>query len=295
MSWSEGGRCLQIVYRLGDQPVRVSVTEGRRRRAAVTLRVMVDGHRLDDEQMDVIRHRVRLVLGLDRDLAEFYDLCTGHLTLHVLPRLGAGRVLRSASMTENIVKALCATNVGWTQAVKSINRIGQLGLPLPHFVSLNAWPTPREILRAGKPYLTEVCRVGYRAEAILAFCGDVCGGRIDPEGLTDRALDPEVRTDELLAQLRGIRGIGPSSAHYLLSFLGRYEHLSVDSATVAHVARTHTHGRRPTHREIQRIYEGFGRWRQLAWWFEHWLTWGTAQHLLSEAGIDDPVRRRSDP
>lgn len=287
MSWSAGGRCFQMIERIRDRAVRVSVVEAVRRRQTVTLRVTAEGNGLDDADLAALRDRVRLVLGLDRDLAEFYDLCRRHPTLHVIPRIGAGRTLRSASMTENVLKAICATNVAWTQAVKSINRLGQLGPPVPRFVNLNAWPTPREILRAGKSYLTEVCRVGYRADAILAFCADVGAQRIAPDLLSEQARDNRVTSDELLSRLRAIRGIGPSSAHYLLSMLGRHERLSIDSATVAHVARTHTRGRRPSHKEIEHIYAEYGPWRQLAWWFEHWLTWGTAKTLLREAGIDD--------
>ena len=210
----------------------------------------------------------------------FFDLCRDHPTLAVLPGIGAGRSLRSASMAENVVKALCGTNVTWTQAVKSINRIGQLGPAVPEFRNLNAWPTSREILRAGEKYLIEVARVGYRAASILAFCDDVCEGRFDLEELDRMAVDEGVESAEILALLRSIHGIGPSSAHYLLSFLGRHDRLSIDTATVAHVARTHTNGKKPTTRQIERIYARYGRWKNKVWWFEHWLDWSTARQLL---------------
>jgi 3-methyladenine DNA glycosylase/8-oxoguanine DNA glycosylase len=201
----------------------------------------------------------------------------------VIPRIGAGRLIRSASMAENIVKALCATNVNWTQAVKMINRLGQLGPNLTHFRSLAAWPTSREILRAGETYLKEVCRVGYRAESILTFCRDVCEERFDPASLDAMAADPDVPSEEIVARFRSINGIGPSSANYLLGFLGRHDHLSIDSVTFAHVAATHTKGRKPTRRLIERIYAPFGRWKNLVSWSENWLTWETAKQIIREA------------
>ena len=143
------------------------------------------------------------------------------------------------------------------------------------------------MVRAGERYLTEVCRVGYRAGSILAFCRDVCDGKNDPELLTEMAGDPDVTNDELLARLRSIHGIGPSSAHYLLSFLGRQDRLSIDSSTIAHVAKTHMKGKRPTLRQIERIYEAYGPWKNLVWWYEHWLNWDTARQLLREAGCAD--------
>ena len=113
----------------------------------------------------------------------------------------------------------------------------------------------------------------------------MCDGEVDPEQLSDDALNPEVSNDELLTRLRAIGGIGPSSANYLLSFLGRHDHLSIDSATIAHVAATHMNGRTPTTKQIERIYHPYGRWKNKVWWFEHWLTWDTARAILREANL----------
>lgn len=292
MSWCEVGRCLQIIERRRDDAFRVSVIEGRRTRGKVTLDVTIEGPEIDDAFVDVVDQRLRVVLGLDRNMAAFHAICKNHPVLHVIPKIGAGRGIRSACMGENIVKALCATNVNWTQAVKMINRIGQLGPCVSNFRNLNAWPTPREILRAGEKYLLEVCRVGYRAESILAFCKDVCDKRFDPDELDELARSPDVSSDDLLDRLRSIRGIGPSSAHYLLSFLGRQDRLSIDSATVAHVARTHTNGRKPTSKKIEQVYAKYGEWKQSVWWYEHWLTWGTAKQILRESSVDKALRRR---
>jgi len=154
MSWCEGGRCFQVIERVGDRAFRVSVVESKRTAKKVTLAVTIEKGPADEAieagTADRIVARLRVVLGLDRDLSEFYALCAAHPVLHVLPGIGGGRGLRSACMAENVIKAICGTNVNWDQAVKMINRLGQLGPILPHFRNLNAWPTPREILRAGR-------------------------------------------------------------------------------------------------------------------------------------------------
>ena len=292
MSWSEGGRCLQIIERDGRRAYRVSVTEARRSAKSVSLAVAVDGNEVDDSALDRACGDLRLVLGLDRDLSGFYEVCASHPTLRVLPRIGAGRGLRSASMTENILKSLCQTNVAWAQAVKMINRIGQLGPMVPNFANLTAWPTPREVLRAGRTYLTDVCRLGYRADTILKFCDDVCEGRFDPESLDRKAADPRVTSEELLDELYSIRGVGPGTASWLLSFLGRHDRLTIDSSTVAHVARVHTNGKKPTFKQIEKIYERYGAFKNMAWWYEHWLTWSTARTIVREARLDGVGNRR---
>ena len=285
MSWCEGGRCFQIIERMGHDACRVSVVEKSRTARRVSLRVTVDGRAVTPTFVESVRARLRVCLGLDRDIAPFHDICKHDPVLHVIPKIGAGRSIRSASMTENVIKAICGTNVTWNQAVKMINRLGQLGPVVPHFVSLNAWPTPREILKAGKSYLEDVCRVGYRADSILLFCEQVIRGDVDPESWDTLAADENVSTEELLALLKSVRGIGPSSANYLVSFLGRHAHLSIDTATVAHVARTHTNGRKPSHKKIEQLYAKYGDWKQSAWWYEHWLTWETGKQLVADAGL----------
>lgn len=290
MSWSEGGRCFQLIERNGDRACRVSVVEKSRTKSKVTLGVAIDGPDVEDAFVESVRERLTITLGLDRDVREFHAMCESDPVLQVIPKIGAGRAIRSASMTENVVKAICGTNVNWTQAVKMINRIGQLGPPVRHFVSLNAWPTPREILRAGERYLLEVVRVGYRSGSILELCERVTSGDLDPEGWDALAADPNVSTDDLLATIKSVRGIGPATANYLVSFLGRHDRMSIDSATVAHVARTHTNGRKPSHKKIEQIYAKYGPWKQSAWWYEHWLTWETGKQMVREAGLDGKLR-----
>jgi len=283
MTWCEGGRCFQVIERVKDAVIRVSVVAEPPKKNKVPLRVTVEAKEVDDALVDEMARRMRVVLGLDRDVSEFHALCRQHPALAVVPEIGAGRALRSYDMTENIIKALASTNVNWTQAVKMINRIGQLGPILPHHRHLNAWPTPREILRAGEPYLKDVCRLGYRTASILQFCEDVAEKRFDPSALDQQAREG-VPSDDLLAQLRAIHGIGPSSGNYLLSFLGRHDRLAIDSATIAHVAQTHMKGKRPTNKQIERVYAPYGPWKHLVYWYESWLNWGTAKEILSEAG-----------
>lgn len=295
MSWCEGGACFQLIERIGDEPFRVCMTENGRASNRASLRVTIEGRNPDDGCVARLLPRVRDVLSLDRDLTEFYTLCERHPRLKLVPRIGGGRLIRSASMFENIVKFLCSTNVNWTQAVKMINRLSQLGPHLPHFRSQNAWPTPAEILRAGESYLKDICRVGYRAESILAFCKAVDRGHFDPEPLAAECASESVSTDDLVRRLKQIKGIGPASAHGLLSMLGRYDYVSIDSATIAHAAAVHFHGRKPSPREVEKVYEPYGKWKNLVYWCESWITWGTARELIRDAGLAPPKKSERPP
>lgn len=281
--WSHAALCFQTVERVGGEVHRLSVMQGKARRGGASLSMYVDGPESKNGIVGELSLRVRIMLGLDRDLSEFYELCKTHPALGPIPSIGGGRITRSPSMTENIVKMLCSTNVNWTQAVKMINRIAQLGPHVPHFRNLTAWPTPREILNAGEKYLDGVCRLGYRCDSILRFCRDVDSGKLDPDRFDAMAADPGVESDDILALMLEIRGVGPATAHGLLGFLGRHDRLAIDSATIAHVARTHTDGAKPTRKQIEAVYAPYGKWKNLVYWCENWLQWDTAREMLDDA------------
>ncbi len=304
LSWSEAGQCLQVIERKGNMPIRLSLTStapsARRRtssrtrqegeaprpasfaRGKVRVNLTLEADELSDETMALIRRRAGVMLRADLDLTGFCEVAGEHAKLPTALAIGAGRFLRSASMTENIIKTVCGTNVNWAQAVKMINRIGQLGPALPHFRSLNAWPTPREILNAGEDYLLNVARVGYRADSILKLCRSIVDGEFDPEDLD--TLAQTASTQELYERLLSIRGIGPTSANYLLTFLGRFDRMAIDSWTLTYAGRTYFKGRKPTVKQVEAVYARFGDWKQLVWWYEQWLEWGTAKSMLNGGG-----------
>ncbi len=283
ISWCEGGACLQVIERMNGEAVRVSVTQSGNSITGSRVRVVVEAEAdaVDDEMVADARERVARMLQRDSDLSEFHTMVVDHPRLTVLPTIGAGRLLRSASMFENVVKAICATNVNWTQAVKMINRVAQLGVGMREFRNLTTWPTPREILKAGEKYLVDVARLGYRADSILTLCRQAVDGTFCESAIEELARTGS--TEEVYARLTEIRGVGPASAHFLLGLLGHYEHMSVDSWTIRFVSDTYYGGKVVSEKRVREIYERFGRYKQLFWWFEQWLDWGTARSIVSEA------------
>lgn len=284
-SWSEGGRCLQYVARRGREAFRIAITQGGARRGRVELAVRVMDVALSNEELQQVEADVRHMLRLDEDYSEFHALCRQHDHLRPVEMVGAGRLLRSPTLYEDTIKTICGTNVNWTQAVKMVNRVAQLGPCVPNFRHLNAWPTPTEILKAGEAYLTDVCRLGYRSASILRLCADVRARKLDLDAIRLAAADPAVDSAAVVALLRRIHGVGEASAHFLLATLGRYDLLGIDSWTLTYVGRVHFGGRKPTPRQVRKVYEPFGRYQHLAWWCEQWLTWGTAREILHEHGL----------
>ncbi|UCG76390.1 MAG: DNA-3-methyladenine glycosylase 2 family protein [Gemmatimonadota bacterium] len=227
-----------------------------------------------DGDRQAVRSAVRRMLQLERDVSAFHELCRAHPHLAPIPELGAGRFLRCPSVWEELVKAICGTNVKWSQAVRMISFVGELGEAVGRY---HAWPAPERILEAGEAELRERCRLGYRAPYILQLAHELVEGSLD--------LGPIERQELAAPQLRkaflSVKGIGPATADYLMILNGFTDRLSIDSAVYAYVTDRHFGGRRPAAAEIERLYEPYGEWRALAYWFEALLEW-----WWGSAGID---------
>lgn len=269
--WDHPRRTLQRVETLRDGRIMLLVIreEASDRRAHRDVVVDVTGEGAADPGVaaEMARRTVGM-LHLDEDLSGFYALCKERPELHAALCTGAGRLMRASSLWEDVVKTILGTNTLWKQAVAMINRLAELGEPCPAQPALRAWPTPGQITRAGERYLRERVRAGYRCEYILELARRQKTGDIDLDAVEAQARG--MNADELFRTLTGIKGIGKSSAHYLMNLLGHYDHISVDSATYAYAKRELFRGRRPTEAQIRRRFAQFGRWQSLVYWFARW-------------------------
>ena len=211
------------------------------------------------------------MLRLDEDLSDFYRLCRSLPRLRRIPRLGVGRLIRGSSLWEDVVKTIAWTNTTWAQTVKMVSRLATLGDPCPGAPDLHAWPTPRQVLDAGLDFLTTEAKLGYRAAYLLELAQEVAHGTRDLDHLETKARSLD--SARLARELMTIKGVGPASAAYLLTMLGHYDHLILDSATIAFLVQAFFHGRTPTRKRIERHFAPLGRWRGLGLWFSFFLSW----------------------
>jgi len=275
--WHHDRQVLERAERLGDG--RVMVLEIREqpspRRAFREVVVDIAGdHASDPGVPEELGRRVTRMLRLDEDLAPFYAICRKRPALAKAIKYGAGRNLRGSSLWEDVVKTILGTNVLWKQAVAMINRLASLGDQSPRNSEMRAWPTPGQILRAGANYLRDQVRAGYRSDYVIELARMQKDGDIDLDALEAQAA--KMTSDELFKALTAIKGVGKSSAHFLMNLLGHYDHIPVDSATQAYAKRVFFRGRKPTERQIRRRFEQFGEWQALVYWFGRWsarLAW----------------------
>ena len=73
--------------------------------------------------IDKITRDVRHMLRLDDDLTHFYQAVAGDPDFSWIAGSGAGRLLRSPTVFEDLVKMICTTNCSWALTDKMINEL----------------------------------------------------------------------------------------------------------------------------------------------------------------------------
>lgn len=210
-----------------------------------------------------VRGQLRRMLCLDDDLAELHAVCASHPGLAWVPAAGAGRILRSPTVWEDLARTLATTNCSWALTRSMLTRLlDSLGAPGP--AGERAFPTPASVQAAGAGHLRTVVRAGYRAEAFVALAAAA--------PVAESWLDPAVPDAEVHAGLRALRGFGPYAAEGMLGLLGRPRGLAVDSWVRAKLPRLL--GRGPmSEGEIAAHYAPLGRWAGTALWLELTRDW----------------------
>ena len=201
----------------------------------------------------------RRLLNLDQDLSRFYRLAAADPALAWVTA-GAGRMLRSPAVFEDVVKTICTTNCSWSATTRMVTRIvTDLGDPAPD--GRRAFPAPAAMAGAGEQFYRDLVRAGYRGQYLMRLAADVADGRLDLEQLRDPAL-PDAEVSRRLLELPGVGQY--AAAHVMLTSLGRYRQLIFDSWTRPTYARLT--GRRASDATIQRRFRKFGDYAGLAFW-----------------------------
>ena len=220
--------------------------------------------------------RARRMLRLDEDLTDFHARCRRSRALRPVAEAGAGRLLRSPDLWEDVMKGICTTNVTWERTRRMVKALTMLG-PTPDGASRRAFPTPTEVLEAGSDFLLNEAGVGYRARSMLKLAEGVADGTIDMSAPDH----PDATSAERLAALKALPGIGPVTAGYLAMLLGTYDTLTLDSSTRAFAVRTFG-PEAADPRRLARHYARFGRWRALAFWCQRWVSGAQVRERLAD-------------
>jgi N-glycosylase/DNA lyase len=213
--------------------------------------------------------QVRHVLSLDLDLMPFYAVAAEDPDLAWV-LTGAGRMVRSPTVFEDVVKTICTTNTSWggtTRMVSAlVEHLGEKapGAP-PAGPYARAFPTPGSMAAAPAHFYKKVAGAGYRGPYLKTLAKDVASGRVDLEELasTSREVLPD---EDVAARLQALPGVGPYAAAHIMLMLGRYDRLILDSWTRPTYARLLGKKRPVSDRTIERRFNRYGRYAGLAFW-----------------------------
>ena len=198
---------------------------------------------------------LRRMLSLDdAGVAEFHRLDPRW------KKTGRGRLMRSPTFFEDVVKTVTSCNVAWPSTIIMNRKLCEAFNP--------AFPTPQELARKRPATLRARCSVGYRDKRLVELAKLAASGHLDAQWFED----PATPDDALLAALLDLPGIGPYAAANIMQLLGRYHRLPLDSESVRH-GRTvlgFTGTEKQVMARVDAHFAPFGPHRFRSYWFELW-------------------------
>lgn len=211
---------------------------------------------------------VRHMLRLDDDMADFYRLLARDPDFDWIPIQGAGRLLRSPTVFEDLVKMICTTNCSWALTEKMVNGLVE-NLGQKSTDGQRTFPTAKAMALMPQSFYVNEVRAGYRSSYLKQLADRAASGELDVEAWRTS----ELSTADLIKEMRGVMGVGPYAAENLLKLLGRYDGLALDSWTRAKFFAVRNNGRKATDKKIARYYSRYKEWRGLVLWCDVTRDW----------------------
>lgn len=196
---------------------------------------------------------VATMFRLSDNLAPFYALVHGDPVLGWAAR-GAGRLIASPTVFEDVIKTICTTNCAWSATVRMTTALVELGG--------GAFPDASLLSRTNEAWFRDVARMGYRGAYVANIARDVAGGAIDLEALRSPARYDDAAAEPLLLSLPGI---GPYGVAHVMQLLGRHRRLVLDSWTRPKFLAL-SGKRRANDTTIRRAFARYKDYAGLAFW-----------------------------
>lgn len=217
--------------------------------------------------LERVRAALRRSLCLDLDLSPFWSRCAATPRLDWVAARGAGRLLRSPTLFEDLLKLLFTTNCSWANTKSMVARTcAALGRQGPS--GARAFPSARICANQPEGFWREQIRAGYRAAHCQALAEGFASGALTRAQFDD----PSLATAEIRRRLLALPGFGPYAAGQALRLLGRFDDLALDSwvrrrAVELHALAPGDDG------AIASRYQAFDEFAGLALWMDVTRTW----------------------
>ena len=238
----------RITLRVADRPVGLAL---RQRDGSLEIAALrLPSRRAAEEAVA----QVRQIFRLDEDLAPFYAIARSDDAL-AWTTVGAGRLLASPTVFEDVVKTICTTNCAWSGTIRMVGAlVDDLGD--------GAFPSPERMAHAKESWYRDVARAGYRGPYLRDLARAVARGELDLESLRPRFGASDAACEE---RLLALPGVGPYAAAHAMQLLGRHHRLVLDSWTRPTFLRL-SGKKRAKDATIVRTFKKYGPYAGLAFW-----------------------------
>lgn len=199
-----------------------------------------------------IEKAISRMFRLHDDLSGFYTAIASDPSLG-WAAVGAGRILASPSVFEDVIKTICTTNCTWSATERMSAALAELGG--------GAFPEPVELAQTPDRWYRAIAKMGYRGAYVQSIARDVAEGALDLEALMRNGL-PDADVEQ---RLLALPGIGPYGAAHVMQLLGRHRRLVLDSWTRPKYRHV-TGKRRAADSTIRRSFARYGAYAGLAFW-----------------------------
>ena len=232
---------------------------------AINFGDMGDGNiKFREKQHEQLTVQIERMIRLDTSLEGFHE---------VYPearKRGFGRLYRSPTIFEDMVKTITNCNMKWGGTVemnaKLCRNVGSDG----------AFPTPEEIYAVGPDFLKEHCRVGYRGKYIWNLAKSIVEGQLDlTRDLGSTASGECLKSrDDVQKELLKLSGIGPFAANNILQLMGYFDSHPYDTETVRLWKEEFGAPKSATKTEIFKLakahYSDYAPYEFTAYWYDLW-------------------------
>ncbi|HSW09331.1 MAG TPA: hypothetical protein VLK32_00290 [Bacillota bacterium] len=256
---SPGDQTLERILELPDGiPVRL-LLKGNNNEVEVAVETR---RTLSEGDLKFIGITVRHILAMDADLSSLHELVKAEPEFHWIATTKAGRLLRSPTVFEDLVKTLCTTNTTWKQTRNMVRRLCE-SLGISFAEHRNTFPGPSAIAGSSEDVL-KAAGLGYRAPYLLNLAICAANGELDVEGWGHS----DVSSEKLARAMARVRGIGPYASANMLRVLGRTDHLYVENWMIRNFSIKRNGGKPATSSDLGQYYSRFGAWRGIMLWLD---------------------------
>jgi 3-methyladenine DNA glycosylase/8-oxoguanine DNA glycosylase len=252
--WKQDSQELCYTFQVRNSVVEVIISY-KRDGSNSALIITPKDRRRNIHRYDVIKDSVARMFRLNDDFSEFYTICNNHPLLSWVSKQKCGRLLRSATVFEDVIKTVCTTNTDWRNTKKMCQGLCEL--------TNGAFPSAKQILYLSENEILSHSPLGYRIRTIVELAERFAYGELP---LDEWAANKEF--DRIRQELSKVWGIGEYSLRHIFMLLGNYENIPVDAEILKYISTHYFNGSDITAKQASQPFDKYDKFAYLVYKYE---------------------------